>query len=445
MKTVKMINDIDGLIILDKPKDFTSNDCLSVIKRTIHPKKIGHTGTLDENATGVLVCLLGNATKSQEYLMSDGKKIYEAELIVGFSTDTEDITGDIVVTSNQIIDKIEKTIGGDANIDEYKKSDHQDMTELLELRDNIKKVLPSFLGEYEQIPPMYSAKKVDGKRMYSLARKGKIIDRKPCKVQIDSIELLNASLMPYTIGGRDVNVYKYNLRIECSKGTYIRTLCKDIGDAINVPSCMGNLRRIKNGIFGIENSITLDNLKVKVSQNDLSFIKPCYYVKDFTAITFGKFETLHLGHQKIINTVVDEAKASNLKSVAMIVGDNDDNEILSKVQRISKLKYLGVDTIIEFKLTDYNKKITSTDFIREILYKQLKAKVIVVGSDARFGYMGSGDVDLLRNECEKIGIKLYVIDKLKVSDTDKDISSTYVKEEYSKGNIDLVNKLLGKD
>ena len=411
---MKIINDINGLIVLDKPKGFTSNDCLSIIKKYLHPKKIGHTGTLDLNATGVLICLLGDATKSQDYLMKAGDKLYDAELILGIPTDTEDITGKIISTLDKNVNDIDDNI--------------------------IKGAIKSFIGKYNQIPPMYSAKKIDGKKLLNLARKGKDIKREPCEVDIKSIEI--KEIENYDLNS--LKLKKVKIIVNCSKGTYIRTLCKDIGEKIGIPACMGELRRLRNYDFKIEDSITLDKIKEKVDKNDFSFIKPCYYSKEDTTLTFGKFETLHLGHQEIIKDLVFEAKKNNYKSTVIIVGDNSDSTILSYDQRISKIKYLGVDNIINFPLDFTNKIISAEDFVNNILYKQLKAKIIIVGNDCRFGYRGEGNKDLLVDLCNKLHIKVKVIDKLKIKNTNIDISSTYIREEYDKGNFEVVNELLGK-
>lgn len=423
-KTINDINDIDGLIILDKPKNHTSNDCLSIIKRYIHPRKLGHTGTLDENATGVLVCLLGNATKCQEYLMKTGDKIYEAELILGISTDTEDITGNVLTYDNSNIEKVDL--------------------------EKINEAIKTFVGRYEQIPPMYSAKKIAGKKLLNLARKGIEIERKACNVIINSIEVNRDEGLNNEIENNfdyEFNNYKlkrFKLLISCSKGTYIRTLCKDIGERMNIPSCMGELRRLATGEFKIADSISLDEIECKAKNNDYSFIRPCYYQKDNSVITFGKFETLHLGHQNIINQVVSDAKRKKIKSVILIVGNNEDSKIISKEQRISKLKYLGVDSIFNFELNEMNMHMRPEVFVDEILIRQLKAKEIIVGSDCRFGYRGVGNSELLISLCKKYNVDVKVVDKIKVEGREEFISSTLIKEEFDKGNIDLVNKLLGK-
>ena len=402
------------MIILNKPKDMTSNDCLSIIKKNLHPKKIGHTGTLDKNATGVLICLLGSATKSQDYLMKSCTKKYKAELLFGIVTDTEDITGNVTNVDDEKINK-------------YCESD-------------INKTIRSFIGNYSQIPPMYSAKKIGGKKLLNLARNGIVVERKA-----ENLEIYNIDIIDY----KDYNYNQYKLKcvniiVECSKGTYIRTLCKDIGEKLGVPSCMGDLCRLSSGDFNIEDSINLDELKEKSIREDYSFIKPCYYTGDKNAITFGKFETLHLGHLKIINDVVDYAKSHSIKSTVMIVGCNVDNDILTDAQRISKLKLLGVDNIIYYPLNNINKNIEAIDFVEKILYKQLNASYIVVGSDCSFGYKGNGNKELLMNICNKHNIKCKIIEKLKIENTNIDISSTYIKSQFENGNIEEVKKLLGK-
>lgn len=391
-------NDINGVIILDKPKNFTSNDCLAVIKKVLNPKKIGHTGTLDTNATGVLVCLLGDATKCQDYLMKQGKKVYEAELLLGVSTDTEDITGNIIEKS-EVPKDIEVKLSA---------------------------VLDLFIGDYDQVPPMYSAKKINGKKLLNIARAGKEIERKPCKVKIYNIKILHDNI----------------LQVECSKGTYIRTLCKDIGKKLGLPACMGNLRRLSTGDFKIENAITLDSIKEKVTKSDLTFIKPCLYKEFEQVVTFGKFETLHLGHQKVIKKVVEMAHERKIESTVLVVGGNDDTEFLTRAQRISKLKYFGIDNITNFPLTESIKDMTPESFIKDILFNQLKARVVVVGTDASFGKGGKGNVELLRKLGKKNGVTIEVVEKMHVPEKEIDISSTYIKELYKDNKIDEVKELM---
>lgn len=433
-------NNINGIIILDKPKDYTSNDCIQIIKKLLKPYKIGHTGTLDVNATGVLPCLIGTATKSQELLMSMGDKVYQAELILGISSDTEDITGEILNYENAKVD-ISSIEYFDFCFDDDK---------------NLYDIINSFIGKYEQIPPMYSSKKINGKKLIYLARKGINIERKACNVYIKNIKITDKKKISFNLI-KNNDVFKhlslrcYNISVVCSKGTYIRTLCKDIGEKLGQPSIMGNLRRIKCGDFNIKDSITLEKIDNKVKNNDLSFVIPCLYAKNNQVVTFGKFETLHLGHQKIIKKVVEVAKKNNIESTVIVIVEKNKDRFLSNEQIRSKLDFFGIDNIMFFELNEYTKNISADEFLEKIIIKDLKAKAIVIGEDSTFGYMGKGNVDLLKTKSKENNIEAYILEKLKVKDVIKDynsntyISSSLIKEYIASGNIDFTSKLLGKE
>ncbi|OON94252.1 MAG: tRNA pseudouridine(55) synthase TruB [Candidatus Epulonipiscioides saccharophilum] len=213
---------MDAIINIYKEKGFTSHDVVAKARGILKQRKIGHTGTLDPNATGVLPICVGEATKIVSYL-SDLDKSYEAEVILGAYTTTEDSTGEIVesfpvnVTNDQILN-----------------------------------VLKSFLGEYNQIPPMYSAIKINGQKLYELARQNIIIDRPSRKVKI--FDLLQTQ--PFN---NKTNTFK--IKVTCSKGTYIRTLCTDIGHKLACGAYMGELIRTRVGNFDIKDSITLSELE----------------------------------------------------------------------------------------------------------------------------------------------------------------------------------------
>ena len=212
---------MDGIIIINKTKNYTSFDVVAVVRKLLNEKKVGHTGTLDPMATGVLPILIGRATKLQQF-MTDKDKEYVASFKLGIASDTLDITGKIISTVKSDIKKGE-----------------------------IEKVLQKFKGEIMQIPPMYSAVKKDGIRLYSLARKGINIERKPRKVTISELKLIKY----------DENLQCGALLVKCSKGTYIRTLCSDIGDFLGCGAVLTELERTKSFNFYIENSITLDELR----------------------------------------------------------------------------------------------------------------------------------------------------------------------------------------
>ncbi len=209
---------MDGIVIIDKPAGWTSQDVTAKLRGVFHTRRIGHGGTLDPMATGVLPVFVGRATRGVEFF-EHAEKTYEATLRLGISTDTED-------TSGTVLD--EKQV---------------DVT-----REQVLTVLEQFKGEIQQIPPMYSAIKINGQKLVDLARKGKEVERKPRTITIFALDFLEMT-------GNDVR-----LRVHCSKGTYIRTLCKDIGNALGCGGCMAELRRVTAGSYTIEEAIPLAEL-----------------------------------------------------------------------------------------------------------------------------------------------------------------------------------------
>ena len=223
---------MDGILIIDKPAGITSHDVVARVRRILKTKKVGHTGTLDPFATGVMVVLVGKATRLAQFLDKDEKE-YEATVRFGFETDTGDKTGQM----------------RNAECGMRKE----------EVADNLaaadwETVLGSFRGEIEQTPPMYSAKKIDGQKLYELARKGETVERKAVCVTISKLELIAGQelLIPHST---------LRIRVACSAGTYIRTLAEEIGRAVGTGAHLTELRRTRAGKFVIEQSITLDQLK----------------------------------------------------------------------------------------------------------------------------------------------------------------------------------------
>lgn len=210
---------IDGIINVYKEKGFTSHDVVAKLRGILHQKKIGHTGTLDPDATGVLPVCLGKGTKVCD-LLTEKSKTYEAVLLLGKTTDTQDISG-------QVLSECEVACS----------------------REEAEDAVCSFLGAYDQIPPMYSALKVNGKKLYELARAGVEVERKPRKVEILDIEVLNVELP------------RVEFRVNCSKGTYVRTLCQDIGEKLGCGGCMESLVRTHVAQFSIEESLKLTEIE----------------------------------------------------------------------------------------------------------------------------------------------------------------------------------------
>lgn len=222
MKQFKVYRPIDGILVINKPKDWTSFDVVAKIRNKLNVKKIGHTGTLDPQATGVLVLCVGKGTKLCQKLIGLDKE-YVCDITLGAKSDTDDREGEIIPTPHA--SKIPLT--------------------------KIEEALKEFRGTFEQIPPTFSAKKVKGRRAYQLARKGKPVELKPVKVTVHSIQLLD---------------YKWpviKLKIHCGKGFYVRSLARDIGEKLGVGGYLSDLKRTRVGHFSIERTVTIDEADEK--------------------------------------------------------------------------------------------------------------------------------------------------------------------------------------
>ena len=210
----------DGIIVINKPQDWTSMDVCAKLRGVFHEKRVGHAGTLDPMATGVLPVFVGQATKAVSFA-EDGKKEYRAALRLGVVTDTQDVWGAVLAEAPV-------SVSG----------------------DELRAVLPRFTGDIEQVPPMYSAIKIQGQKLYDLARKGVEVARKPRGVTIYDLELLEQDAAG-----------DWGLRVVCSKGTYIRTLCHDIGAALGCGGCMSALTRTMAAGFTLDEAVTLDDAR----------------------------------------------------------------------------------------------------------------------------------------------------------------------------------------
>ena len=221
---------MNGIVIVDKPEGWTSQDVTARLRRVFNTRRIGHGGTLDPMATGVLPVFVGRATRGVESF-EHAEKTYEAVLRLGLTTDTEDTSGTVL----------------------EEREVHISETEFLN-------ILPRFRGKIMQIPPMYSALKVNGQKLVDLARKGKTVERQPREIEIFELTCL------------EFTGELARLRVRCSKGTYIRTLCKDIGEALGCGGCMAGLRRVQAGEYTIEESVSLQTLLE--SEDPAQYLRP---------------------------------------------------------------------------------------------------------------------------------------------------------------------------
>ena len=221
---------MNGIVIVDKPQGWTSQDVTARLRRVFNTRRIGHGGTLDPMATGVLPVFVGRATRGVEFF-EHAEKVYETVLRLGITTDTEDITGTVLTEQDAFV-----------------------------TGSMVEEVLTQFRGEIMQIPPMYSALKVNGQKLYDLARKGKEVERQPRPITIHELTLL----------GMEADGIR--LRVHCSKGTYIRTLCKDIGEALGCGGCMAALRRVEAGEYTAAEAVPLQQLLE--TENPEQYLRP---------------------------------------------------------------------------------------------------------------------------------------------------------------------------
>lgn len=230
--------EINGILVLHKPRGMTSHDCVAKVRRLANTKKVGHTGTLDPEVTGVLPICLGQATKVAEYLLEHDKE-YIAEITLGRSTTTEDASGEIIEDVPLVS---------------------------APSREELEEVLVSFQGSIKQVPPMYSAVKKEGRKLYELARKGIVVEREPREVQINQLELQAYDpLLPYPV---------FSVRVACSKGTYIRSLAVDIGRKLGYPAHMSALVRTASGPYRLEQSYSFEQIETWSVEDWSTYLEP---------------------------------------------------------------------------------------------------------------------------------------------------------------------------
>ena len=241
---------VAGVLIINKHQGVTSHKIVQIIRKLYNTRRVGHTGTLDPMATGVLPVLIGRAVKASDFLTAEDKE-YSAEMTLGITTDTEDITGAVLTESDEIPSP-----------------------------DEVIKVCQSFLGETEQIPPMYSALKIGGQKLVDIAREGGMVERAPRKIRIDKIEC------------EKISPKVYRLRVRCSKGTYIRTLCADIGKKLGCGAVMSSLERTHSANFTLDASHTIEELENMTPEERAALVIPTESLfADLPAVNVNDFYT----------------------------------------------------------------------------------------------------------------------------------------------------------
>ena len=398
-------------------------DVCARLRRILGMKKIGHAGTLDPMAEGVLPVALGLATKDVDKVGAEGK-VYEAGMLLGTETDTEDITG-------SVLRQYEGSWPGETAIRE---------------------AILSFEGGYDQMTPMYSARKVNGKKLYEYARAGREVERKTKHIEISSMEIL------------EIQPPHVRFRASCSKGTYIRTLCKDIGERLGCGACMESLLRLSVGSYSADSALRLAEVEKKAAEgaldSDLRIEAP-------TAVALGKFDGTHMGHQFLLKELKKTAQEMHLRTMVLILKFGNTG-ILTDAEHRQKFYDLGIDYVIELPFTEELRSMSARDFLEKLLIGRYRMKAIVAGQDVSFGYAKQGNADYLHEHEAEYGYTVKLIDKIKIDfateengegknihrqdyegseDTaekgEQEISSTLLRKELAKGDMLHVTRLLG--
>lgn len=304
---------MNGIILINKEKGCTSHDVVYKVKKLTN-SKVGHTGTLDPNATGVLPLLIGEATKISKYLINHDKE-YEVVLELGKKTSTADVEGEVIKEKEVPAEIFEK--------------------------QHVKEILKTFIGKQEQVPPIYSAIKVNGKKLYEYARKGQEVKLEPRKIEIYNIELLNINKDEKQI----------SFRVKCSKGTYIRSLCEDIAEKLGTVGFMKELKRIVVGDFKIENAITVEELKEKIENKDYT----CIISIEEIFKENDRIDLKSQNYSKYVNGVKLEIENCKITepdvTLRNIKADPKESNLKDEVYRIYlDNKFIGLGTVSENKL-----------------------------------------------------------------------------------------------
>ncbi len=460
---------MNGLILVDKPSGMTSFSVAARLRRIYGTKKVGHTGTLDPMATGLLPVFIGTSTKLCSYML-DADKEYIAGIRLGVTTDTLDITGAVLSESENIPTEEEFCLAA-----------------------------KSFVGSYDQLPPMYSAIKKNGQRLYDLARKGETVERETRRVTIHNIEILEK------VSDRD-----YLVKVSCSKGTYIRSLADDIGKKLLCGATLFSLRRTKTSVFSVEDAHTLEEIeqspenfvlnpetaveyipqvfvsdkqatrfenggsldlaRLKIDKNEATQFRvknkdeflgigeidgetnslkmKCLVKNNFmqskkTAIALGTFDGLHIGHLSVLSAVLEmkdmkhyvatfdeppRRKSKNI-DVPMLISVKLKNELLES---------MGFDKVISLDFDEIRNQ-SPEEFLKN-LCKEYNVGAISCGFNYRFGKNGKGDADFIEEFCRKNGIVSVVCPEVLYNESR--VSSTHIRNLVSEGEVSFANKLM---
>ncbi len=388
-------------------------DVCAKLRHVLGVRKTGHAGTLDPMAEGVLPVAVGRATKDIDKIGGSIKE-YKAVMLLGTVTDTEDITG-------SVLSQYEGELPDEASIEAAVKS---------------------YIGGYEQLTPMYSARKVNGKKLYEYARAGIEVERKTKHVEI------------YDIHIDEIELPRVTFTVQCSQGTYIRSLCRDIGEQLGCGACMEALTRGRVGSFEIKDALRISEIEQAEQECRVDALLS---VTAPTAVAIGKFDGTHIGHQALFRELKRRAERDRLRTLVLILKFGKSG-VLSDEDRKRRLYEHGIDYVIELAFTEEMRNMSAEDFLSRILIGRYNMHAIVAGKDVSFGRGKAGNAAFLKAHAAEYGYTTDFIDKISVSEDNADnasgvdaesdggseiVSSTLLRKLLSEGDMIGAARLMG--
>lgn len=402
-----------AVILMDKPLGWTSFDVVKKIRNKIKIKKVGHAGTLDPLATGLLVVCTGKKTKEIDHFQAQEKE-YTGTFILG-----------------------KQTASYDAETEVHTEEDASHLS-----RQDLEAARLSFLGTLTQYPPAHSAIKIDGKRAYELARAGRELNMKGREVHIREFEITG-------IKGDEVS-----FRVVCSKGTYIRSLAHDFGQKLGVGAYLGSLRRTRIGDFRVEDAFSMDQFMATAKAHNMRIHEGIDHPLPLerAVVTIGTFDGVHIGHRQILKRVVKQAKEVQGQSVVitfwphprLILNPEDRSLRLINTfdEKANLLEEAGIDHLVAIPFTKSFSEMSREEFVRQVLIEKLHTKRLIIGYDHRFGKGREGDFQFLKDHEDEFGFRVEEISKQEVDDIA--VSSTKIRKALQEGEVSLANTYLGK-
>ena len=419
MRLKRGLSGLNGVLLADKPLGMTSHDVVDRLRALTGEKRIGHAGTLDPDASGLLVTMIGRATKYSDELTAS-EKMYRATIVFGTATDTDDAQGAVI--------------------------SHGPLSPELLDEEFARTTVKNLIGAHKQIPPAYSAVKVDGKRSYKAARSGEV----PTHAARDVV-VLDATLVDIV-----TDDYAWVVELTVSKGTYIRSLARDLGESLGTRAHIGALRRLACGELNVDDALSLAYLEEHVTR---PFEIARYFIEYRQSapapcdaeVVIGVFDGLHRGHRALIDACVKAARERGVESVMVtfdrlpepVLGiDRELIQLYPSQTRLRRARECGIDRVITIPFTPEFSRLSPDEFISRELLTRVIPHRIWIGADFRFGAGSQADGAALAKLGATYGFEVRIIDL--IEDNGSKIGSTAVRDALASGDVERAASLLGE-